>query len=116
MAKIADATFKGKTGSYSFEVYSADTSFNAVGAVYIFTKRTVDAEGKGSHTLLYIGQTDSLKDRIPNHEKWPCVKRNGVNCICVHRDDDENSRLAKETDLRAANNTPCNDQYEQPGT
>jgi len=88
MAKIADATFKGKTGSYSFEVYSADTSFTSVGAVYVFTKRTLDAEGTGSHTFLYIGQTDSLKDRIPTHEKWPCLQRNGINSICVHRDDD----------------------------
>jgi hypothetical protein len=110
MAKVANATFKGKMGSYSFEVYSSDTSFNAVGAVYIFTKRTVDVEGKGSHAILYIGQTDSLKSRIQNHEKWPCVKRNGVNCICVHRDDNEDSRLAKETDLLEANATPCNDQ------
>lgn len=110
MAKIADATFNGKTGSYSFEVYPADTSFNAVGTVYIFTKRVVGSDGKGTHTLLYIGQTDSLKDRIPNHEKWPCVNRNGCNCICVHRDDSETSRLSKETDLRDGNNTPCNDQ------
>lgn len=110
MAKIAGATFKGKTGSYSFEVYPADTTFNSVGAVYIFTKRVVGADGKGTHTLLYIGQTESLKDRIPNHEKWPCAVRNEVNCICVHRDDDEDSCLAKETDLRAANDTLCNDQ------
>jgi hypothetical protein len=34
MAKIADATFKGETSSYSFEVYPADTTFNAVAAVY----------------------------------------------------------------------------------
>ena len=110
MAKIADATFKGESGSYDFEVYPADTSFNAVGAVYIFTKRTVGADGKGSHTLLYIGQTDSLKDRIPDHEKWPCAQRNGVNCVCAHRDDDEDSRLTKEADLLAAIDTPCNDQ------
>ncbi len=110
MAKIADATFKGKTGSYSFEVYPVDTSFKAVGAVYIFTKRVVNPDGKGTHTLLYIGQTESLKDRIPDHEKWPCAKKNGVNCICVHRDDNEESRLAKETDLRAEHSTPCNDQ------
>jgi hypothetical protein len=64
MAKIDDATFKGKRGSYSFEVYPTDTSFNAVGAVYIFTKRKVGSNGKGTHTLLCIGQTDSLKDRI----------------------------------------------------
>lgn len=110
VAKIADATFKGKTGTYQFEVYSNDTGFNAVGAVYIFTKRSVDSAGKGSHALLYIGQTDSLSNRIPNHEKWPCVRKNGGNCICVHRDDDEASRLRKEADLLAANDTPCNDQ------
>jgi hypothetical protein len=110
MAKIADATFKGKIGNYSFEVYPTDTSFNAVGAVYIFTKRKVGSDSKGTHILLYIGQTDSLNDRIPNHEKWPCANRNGVNCICIHREDSETSRLDKETDLRDENDTPCNDQ------
>lgn len=110
MAKIADATFEGKTGKYKFEVYPADTSFRAVGAVYIFTKRTKNAEGKGTHEFLYIGETGSLEERIPNHEKWPCVRKHGVNCICVHRDDNENSRLDKETDLRAEHSTPCNEQ------
>ncbi|MFY9227526.1 MAG: hypothetical protein WAQ98_32945 [Blastocatellia bacterium] len=110
MAKIADITFKGKSGSYSFEVYPKNTSFNDVGAVYIFTKRKVSSDKKATHTLLYIGQTDSLKKRIPNHEKWPCVEENGVNCICVHRDDNEKSRLNKETDLRVSNQTPCNEQ------
>ena len=110
MAKIADASFKGETGTYQFQVYPTDTTFKAVGAVYIFTKRTVDSAGKGSHTLLYIGQTDSPADRIPDHEKWPCVRKNGGNCICVHVDDDEDSRLSKESDLLAGNDTPCNDQ------
>lgn len=78
MSKIADATFSGESGSYEFEVYSINTPFNAVGAVYIFTKRTVDPSGRGTHAFLYIGQTESLADRIPNHEKWPCLKRNGT--------------------------------------
>ena len=110
MAKIADATFSGKTGSYSFNVYSIDTTFKPIAAVYIFTKRTVDSSGKGSHQFIYIGQTDSLSDRIPNHEKWPCIRRNGANCICVHQDDNERPRVSKEADLLAANKTPCNDQ------
>ena len=110
MPKIADATFSGESGSYEFEAYTLDTTFNAVGAVYIFTKRTVDPSGRGTHAFLYIGQADSLADRIPNHEKWPCLKRNDANCICVHRDDNKQSRLNKETDLRAAHSTPCNDQ------
>jgi hypothetical protein len=110
MAKIADATFKGNTGSYEFEVFPTNTSFRSVGAVYVFTKRETGSDGRGTHTLLYIGQTRSLAERIPGHEKWSCVNANGCNCICVHRDDNETSRLAKETDLRAATGTPCNDQ------
>lgn len=110
MPKIADATFNGKSGSYQFEVYPIDTTFKAVGAVYIFTNRTVDKTGKGSHSFIYIGQTDSLADRIPNHEKWPCIQRNKANFICIHRDDNEQSRLKKESDLLAGNQTPCNDQ------
>jgi hypothetical protein len=54
MAKLAAATFTGKTGSYNFEVYPADTSFNAVGAVYILTKREVGPDGKGRHTFLSL--------------------------------------------------------------
>ena len=110
MAKIADVDFNGKIGKYKFEVYPLDTKFNCVGAVYIFTKRLVNAENVGSHELIYIGQTESLADRIPTHEKWPCVNKNNANCICVHLDENEKSRLDKETDLRAANKTQCNDQ------
>ena len=110
MTKISNATFNGKVGTYNFEVYSLDTAFNAVGGVYIFTKRTVAPGGHGTHDLLYIGETESFRDRIPNHEKRPCVDRNGANCICLHRDDTEASRIRKETDLRLTNSTPCNDQ------
>jgi hypothetical protein len=111
MGKITDATFKGKFGTYAFEVYTTDTIFNSVGAVYIFSKRIVGLDGKGTHTFLYIGQTHSLKERIsPNHEKWHCVRNYGVNCICVHRDNDANSRLRKEIDLLSVNKTSCNAQ------
>ena len=111
MGKIADATFKGRFGAYAFEVYTTDTIFNPVGAVYIFSKRAPNSNGGGTHTFLYIGQTHSLKERIsPNHEKWHCVRNYGVNCICVHRDNDANSRLRKEIDLLSVNKTSCNAQ------
>ena len=110
MTKIATATFQGASGKYSFEVYPADTNFNPVGAVYVFSKRVVAANGRGTHDLLYIGQTDSLANRIPNHEKWEPVSSYGANCVCVHRDDDEQSRFKKETDLLIGNNAPCNDE------
>jgi hypothetical protein len=110
MAKIADATFKGKTESYKFEVYDSKASFNDVPGVYVFTKRTLDSQGKGTHTLLYIGQTDKLGTRIGSHEKWDCVKKVGVNCICFLGEADKDKRFTIETDLRNAFNTPCNDQ------
>ena len=110
MGKIADATFKGRFGAYAFEVYTTNTIFNPAGAVYIFSKRTPSPNGTYKHTFLYIGETRSLKDRIPNHEKWHCVRNYGVNCICVHRDNDANSRRQKEIDLLSVNKAPCNAQ------
>ncbi len=110
MAKIEDVTFQAPGASYSFEAYPLGELFNAVGTVYIFTKRTANMGGGARYTPLYIGQTDSLADRIPNHEKVPCVSHLGCDTICVQGDGGEQSRLRKETALRAAYQVPCNDQ------
>jgi len=112
MSKIGTAVFYGQSGTgYEFEVFTSDTNFNNVSAVYIFTRRTLDSEGQGVHAMLYIGETEELGNRIANHEKWPCVDGHNCNCICIHQEPDENTRLTKETDLRHAYpDTPCNDQ------
>ena len=79
MAQIATVTFTGASGEkYNFTAYTTDTVFIAAGAVYIFTKLE-----NQSYIPLYIGQTDNLAERIPNHEKWSCVIQYGVNSICV---------------------------------
>lgn len=88
---------------YTFDIYANDTNFKDVGAVYIFMQLP--------RNLLYIGQTESLEQRIPNHEKWSCVTNHGVTGIAVHQDENANSRLVKETEIRNAYpDTPCNDQ------
>lgn len=110
MGKIADLTLTGASGTkYVFVVYSADTEFRPAAAVYDFTKRSTK-DGTATHQSLYVGQTDSLQDRIPNHEKWPCVRKHGCNCICVHLESNEKRRLAIEADLIKALRPPCNDQ------
>ena len=109
MTKIADATFSAGGKEYAFAAYSADTRFNDVSAVYIFTKRTV-VEGKGRHSFLYIGETGELGERISNHEKWRCVNEQGCNCICVHLVSGEKNRKAIEAVFLDENETPCNDQ------
>ena len=110
MGKIADATFNGRIGQYRFGVYTLDTDFKEIGAVYIFTKRTIDATGRGTHDFLYIGETDNLSRPILNDEKWPCLQRNGVTHICVHVEEGAAARFTKKTDLTALHSTPCNDQ------
>lgn len=40
----------------------------------------------------------------------PKLKRLGANRVCVPRNDNAKSRLDYETDLRAAHDTPCNEQ------
>ena len=109
MTKIVETTFIAGGEEYAFNVYSIDTQFNDISAVYMFTKRTV-SNGKGSHFVLYIGETGELGERIKNHEKWPCVIEQGCNCICVHSVNGKESRKAIETAFLDEHETPCNDQ------
>ena len=98
---------KATNKEYYFGVYSIDTDFNNIRAVYIFSKK-VDEEG-GIHEVLHIGETEELGNCIGNHEKWPYLRDNGVNCICVHADIDSNSRLNKLSDLVNKYDTLCSD-------
>jgi hypothetical protein len=108
MAKIATAVFSGKSGNkYNFDVYPFGQAFNAVGAIYIFTTRTV-ANGAGSHRFAYIGQTGDLSERFDDHHKAKDIRAQYPNCICIHVENDEDLRCAIESDLIACNKTPCN--------
>ena len=108
MGKIAELVLQGASESkYTFNVYTADTGFNDIGAVYAFTKRKVEND-KVSHDVLYVGETEELGSRISGHDKWPCAKKYGGNCICVHSESNENDRLKKETDLIKNYEPVCN--------
>ncbi|MGO9403266.1 MAG: hypothetical protein ACLPVW_07325 [Terriglobales bacterium] len=109
MSKLAVADFMGKSGkTYQFEVHAWGSEFEAVGAVYAITKRSV-TNGNGSHIFIYFGQTGNLSERFEGHEKADCFTRNGANCICVHFESDEELRLAIEADFLEGYGTPCNE-------
>ena len=110
MGYIGSVTFKGASGNnYDFTALTGDADLGGGGGVYIFTKRSETTDGVLSYTPLYIGQTQSFSDRLPNHEKWACALRNGVDSICILRHADEQTRRNIETDL-LRNGTPvCND-------
>jgi hypothetical protein len=109
VARISTVTLKGRSGqTYDFEVWALGQAFNAVAAVYAITCRYKNSKDEYTHDVIYIGQTEDMSTRFDDHHKADCFKKHKANCICTHRDDDEDSRLAKEQDLIANYNPPCN--------
>ena len=54
--------------------------------VYIFAKQFHNnVSGLSDYEVLYVGQTESYKDRpvSEKHEKWEYAHRHGANCICI---------------------------------
>ncbi len=110
MAKLASITFIGASGTkYKFNVYSWDTNFDEVAAVYFITKRIQESDGGYTHARIYVGQTNDLSKRFDDHHKASCFKRHGANCICIYREDDETERLRIESDLISQYSPRCND-------
>ena len=90
---------------YKYRIYPLNTSFEDSPGNYIFAKET----SIGRWKPIYIGETDSLQDRLSNHEKMPCVKRHGGTHVHVHTDpSEEELRRAEELDLLANWGPSCN--------
>ncbi len=96
----------GASGTeYKYWIFPIGTSFKDEPGNYIFAKKTAP----DSYTPIYIGETGSLKDRLSNHEKMPCVKRHGGTHIHVHTSsEDEKTRKVEESDLLKRWDPPCN--------
>ena len=111
MSKLDTVALRGRSGeTYKFNVYPMDTNFNAVGAVYVVSRRSKNQEVKKyQYRILYVGETGDLSTRFDDHHKADCFAQNKANCICVHRDDDQVYRLFIENDLTKLWNPPCND-------
>lgn len=111
MPSEGTAFFYGESGNeYQFDIYSSDTNFRNIGAIYIFCKISVDKDLNLMIVPLYIGETGELGKRIDNHEKWECVIFEGCTHICVKTISGRKARLEMEKDLRHNYSTPCNDQ------
>jgi len=89
---------------YLYDIYPIGTDWNDVPGNYIFAREYEP----NKWTAIYIGETESFKDRLPNHNELPCVKRNGGTHIHVRINRDSDARLKEEADLLANNKTPCN--------
>jgi hypothetical protein len=113
MASLMKITLTGKSGTeYKFDVYPKEATLEAFGAVYALTSRVKMPDKHFIHTIppTYIGQTGDLSKCFCDHHQEECFESHPWNCICVHRDDNEASRLKKESDLIEYYKPICNQQ------
>jgi hypothetical protein len=101
-----DIHWKGGSGStYGYWIHPIGTSFKDEPGNYIYAKETEPRRWRP----IYIGQTSSLGDRLANHEREACAKRNGATHIHAHTTSGgETRRLSEEADLIEEWNPVCN--------
>jgi len=90
---------------YEYEIFPIGTDWNDVSGNYIFARQSSPTRWLS----VYIGETESFKNRLPNHNELPCIRRNDGTHIHAHINRDSLARLAEETDLLNNNSSPCND-------
>ena len=105
MVVAEKVTWKGASGNgYEYSIFDLNTDWNDVPGNYIFAKKIV-----GGWSAVYIGQTGSLKDRLPNHEALPCVRSNGGTHVHAHTNaNGQAARMTEEADLLANGGATCN--------
>jgi len=106
MASLGKIVFTGVSEKqYTFDIYDLNSQWNEVPVIYVVTRENSDKK----HTVIYIGQTDNLKQRFSNHHKQLCFDNNNANRLCLIVEKNENTRLDTESDLVQNYKTPCND-------
>jgi hypothetical protein len=110
MAKIGTINLSGASGAvYAFDIHAATTNWNEnVPCIYYVSKRTVGADGGGTHTHIYVGETGDIKGRFANHHRQQCFESRKYNCISIHRESNATRRQQIETDLIRGLDPPCN--------
>ena len=92
---------KGISGvSYPFKVYVLNSKLRSVEAVFVISSRICQSDGRESHNLLYVGQTDDLAASLSYFQKLPWMKQNSANALLVLGEDEEQKRIEIVEDIR----------------
>jgi hypothetical protein len=110
MPSLGKITFGGKSGKdYRFTVYPLGTKIRKRAGLYVIASRSHDGVSGHDYEAVYVGHTEDLSQPFDRHHKAQEFSRCGANCICLHAEESEESRIEKEQDLVAAMNPKCND-------
>lgn len=100
----------GKSGKIYRYWFLASLSAEAIkndGGNYMFVKRI-----QSGFVPVYIGQADSLKARLPSHDRWADAKKAGATHVMTHTTPaGEAARLAEERDLIQNWDPECNSHH-----
>lgn len=96
-------TLYGASGaSYAFKAYPKHFSWNAVAGNYAILRQV------GGGTVVYVGETANLSDRMACHHRQPCFDRNAWTHLAFRGEGSTAQRLAIESDLMAKYQPTCN--------
>lgn len=98
-------TATGASGaSFQFEEYAMNTTWNDVPVIYMFAYRTI------THwQVLYIGECQSAKTRLPCHERWDEAVRGGATHVLARvAPVNTEARQREERDLIASHKPTMN--------
>ncbi len=102
---VDSCRWTGASGkNYRYNIHPIDTAFNDVPGNYIFARKS----SYRNWQAIYIGETESMKDQLPNDNDLPGVLQNGCTHIHTHITMDSRARFDEETDLLTSIKTPCN--------
>ena len=85
----------GKTLEFSIHDKNTRDYWNDVAGLYIFASKL----SNGSWCSIYIGQTNSFKDRLPDHERLQEAIKKGATHIHVRVVQNQNDRNELEKSL-----------------
>lgn len=102
------------------QVYSPYTPFlmsgewAEVGGNYAFAYVAGGIVGPGRWVLLYIGETESFRNRMPSHEVWAEAVGLGATHVLAHTNIDALARKSEERDVIACYQPCLNTQHVPP--
>ena len=84
---------------YTFNpLQTFDSNFPTYGGIYVISRKQ-----DNMYKPLYVGQTQDFSDRLTtNHENYDCWIKHSDSCplyVSLHREDDEDTRFTKESDI-----------------
>ena len=96
---------KGASGvSYTYTAFQLPVTWHDVPVNYMFASVSV-----GGWKVLYIGQADSAKNRLPCHERWDeAVKLGATHVLARVNTAGEEARKREEQDLILSHAPPLN--------